>query len=100
PYEINYDKEKPGVYQGGDFKGITEKLDYLADLGINTIWISPIVENIAYDVRCSEEPHITPYYAYHGYWGSNFSQLNPHFGTMEDFHELIDEAHKRGIKIM
>ena len=100
PYEVGYNKEDPGAYQGGDFKGITAKLDYLADLGINTIWISPIVENIAHDVRYNEDPHITPYYAYHGYWASNFSELNPHFGTMEDFHELIDKAHERGIKIM
>ena len=98
PYGIGYDKSKMGTYQGGDFKGITKKLDYLGDLGINTIWINPIVENVKYDVR-NENPD-TPYYAYHGYWASNFEQLNPHYGTMEDFHELIDEAHARGIKIM
>ncbi len=100
PYGIGYDKNDPGAYQGGDFKGITKKLDYLQDLGINTIWISPIVENIAHDVRYLDDPHFTPYYAYHGYWASNFSEINPHFGTMEDLHELIDEAHARGIKLM
>ncbi len=98
PYGIGYDPSKPGTYHGGDFKGITKKLDYLENLGINTIWINPIVENIQYDVRY-ENPD-TPYYAYHGYWASNFEKLNPHFGTMEDFHELIDAAHERGIKIM
>ena len=98
PYGIGYDTSKPGTYHGGDFKGITKKLDYLENLGINTIWINPIVENIQYDVR-NEEPE-TPYYAYHGYWASNFEKLNPHFGSMEDFHELIDAAHDRGIKIM
>lgn len=98
PYNIGYDKSKPGAYQGGDFKGITGKLDYLENLGINTIWINPIVENIKYDVRY--ENHDTPYYSYHGYWANNFEELNPHFGTMEDFHELIDAAHERGIKIM
>lgn len=100
PYGIGYDTNLPGAYQGGDFKGITEKLDYLDDLGINTIWINPIVENIKYDVRHNESPYITPYYGYHGYWASNFEKLNPHFGTMEDFHELIDKAHERGMKIM
>ncbi|CAM4136502.1 alpha-amylase family glycosyl hydrolase [Lederbergia lenta] len=100
PYRVGYDKNEAGAYQGGDFKGITEKLDYLHDLGINTIWINPIVENIAYDVRYNDEPHLTPYYAYHGYWASNFNELNPHFGTMDDFHELIDEAHARGMKLM
>ncbi|MFV8829696.1 alpha-amylase family glycosyl hydrolase [Alkalihalobacterium sp. APHAB7] len=98
PYGIGYNTEQRGTYQGGDFKGITSRLDYLYDLGINTIWISPIVENIKYDVR-HEHPD-TPYYGYHGYWASHFEELNPHFGTMDDFHELIDEAHDRGMKIM
>jgi pullulanase len=100
PYNQNYDaKNDRGTYQGGDFKGITEKLDYLDDLGVNTIWISPIVENIKYDVRYNNaEGH--SYYAYHGYWANNFGELNPHFGTMQDFHTLIDAAHDKGIKIM
>ncbi|WP_079505136.1 pullulanase [Mesobacillus jeotgali] len=100
PYNQNYDaKNDRGTYQGGDFKGITEKLDYLDQLGVNTIWISPIVENIKHDVRYDNaEGH--SYYAYHGYWASNFGKLNPHFGSMEDFHTLIDAAHDRGIKIM
>ncbi|WP_051556659.1 alpha-amylase family glycosyl hydrolase [Alkalihalobacterium bogoriense] len=100
PYGVGYDTSMPGAYKGGDFKGITERLDYLDALGINTIWINPIVENIVYDVRHADDPHITPYYGYHGYWASNFEELNPHFGTMEDFHELIDEAHARGMKLM
>ena len=100
PYEMNYDTKLPGAYQGGDFKGITKKLDYLKDLGINTIWINPIVENIKYDVRHNTTPYITPYYGYHGYWASDFESLNPHFGSMADFHELIDEAHARGMKLM
>lgn len=98
PHRIGYDTTFPGTYQGGDFKGITEKLDYLDELGINTIWISPIVDNIKYDVRHSNPG--TPYYGYHGYWADNFGEINPHFGSMRDFHTLIDEAHNRGIKIM
>lgn len=88
-----------GAYQGGDFEGITEKLDYLKNLGVNTIWISPIVENIEYDVRFNH-PEGHSYYAYHGYWANNFENLNPHFGTIEEFHNLLDEAHARGMKIM
>ncbi|MGD6776399.1 pullulanase [Sutcliffiella horikoshii] len=99
PHKIDYDTSKPGTYQGGDFKGITQKLDYLDELGINTIWINPVVDNIKYDVRYNEDGE-TPYYGYHGYWADNFGELNPHFGTMEEFHELIDEAHARGMKIM
>ncbi|MFC4354335.1 pullulanase [Chryseomicrobium palamuruense] len=98
PYNLGYDTNKRGTYQGGDLKGITQKLDYLDDLGVNTIWISPIVENVKYDVRMNEAGE--PYYAYHGYWANDFGQLNPHFGTMEDFHELIDAAHDRDMKIM
>ncbi|MFG6114887.1 pullulanase [Halobacillus sp. MO56] len=99
PYNLGYDTDKRGTYQGGDFEGITEKLDYLDNLGVNTIWISPIVENIKYDVRFNEEGD-QPYYGYHGYWANNFGKLNPHFGTMEEFHNLIDEAHARDMKIM
>ncbi|MBP3040373.1 pullulanase [Bacillaceae bacterium Marseille-Q3522] len=98
PYNLDYNEDSRGAYQGGDFKGITENLDYLDTLGVNTIWISPIVENIKYNVGTNVEEQ--PYYAYHGYWASNFEELNPHFGTMEEFHTLIDEAHERGIKIM
>ncbi|MEQ6389057.1 pullulanase [Bacillaceae bacterium S4-13-58] len=97
PYNLGMDSSNPGAYQGGDFKGITEKLDYLDQLGVNTIWISPIVDNVKFDVGTPEDQ---PYYAYHGYWANNFSELNPYFGKMEDFHTLIDEAHNRGMKIM
>ncbi|GAA0310114.1 secreted pullulanase [Gracilibacillus halotolerans] len=100
PYGIGYDsyENQRGVYQGGDFKGIIKKLDYLDELGINTIWISPIVENVGYDVNYNAEEGA--YFAYHGYWANNFEALNPHFGTLEEFHQLIDEAAKRDIHIM
>ncbi|RDW16692.1 pullulanase [Oceanobacillus chungangensis] len=102
PYGLNYDRSKPGAYHGGDLTGITKKLDYLDNLGVNTIWISPIVENIKYDVRYnSQDTHPgQPFYGYHGYWGSDFENLNPHFGDIEDLHELIDEAAARDMKIM
>ena len=85
-------------YHGGDFAGVTAKLDYLKDLGINTIWISPIVENILESQTDSNTGIKT--YGYHGYWASNFETLNAHFGTEEELRTLITEAHKRGIKIM
>ena len=101
PYGIgDYDLDAPGAYHGGDFKGVTQKLDYLKQLGVNTIWITPIVENIKHDVRFYQDPHITPFYGYHGYWASNFERLNPHLGTVEEFHNLIDAANEKGIKIM
>lgn len=96
-----YDPTKPGHYHGGDFKGITQNLDYLHDLGINTIWITPIVENIYHDVAFNDEnAGGNAYHSYHGYWALDFEKLNPHLGTLEEFHELIDAASDRGIKIM
>lgn len=89
-------------YHGGDWAGLTEKIDYLAELGVNTIWLSPIVENIDTDVRNKNELEKDGQesYAYHGYWASDFTKLNPHFGTEEELTALIEAAHAKGIKIM
>lgn len=100
PFDMPYEEaeNQGGVYQGGDFLGVAEQLDYLDDLGITTIWISPIVMNVQHNVEMnSTNPE---YYAYHGYWALDFEELNPHFGSLEDFHYLIDEAASRDIHIM
>lgn len=100
PYDLDYkgaDNQR-GTYQGGDFKGISERIDYLSDLGVTTVWISPIVANIAYDVSAGSSDGA--FYGYHGYWAQDFKRLNPHFGTLEEFHELIDTAADHDIKIM
>lgn len=90
-----------GLYHGGDFAGITAKLDYLEDLGINTIWITPIVENIPGVTVTDPGKDDVPYNAaYHGYWASDFTKLNPTLGTEEEFATLIREAHNHGIRIM
>lgn len=85
-------------YHGGDFAGLTQKLDYLKDLGVNTIWITPIVENITSDQHDADTDTAT--YGYHGYWASDFTKLNQHLGTEEEFAALIDAAHSRGMKLM
>lgn len=96
-----YGKDNAGLYHGGDFAGITQKLDYLEDLGINTIWITPIVENIPGVTVTDTGKEDVPYNAaYHGYWASDFTKLNPTLGTEEEFQTLIDQAHNRGIRIM
>lgn len=96
-----YGKDNAGLYHGGDFAGITQKLGYLEDLGINTIWITPIVENIPGVQVTGEGADDVPYNAaYHGYWASDFTKLNPTLGTEEEFQTLIDQAHNRGIRIM
>lgn len=99
--EKTYGKDNAGLYHGGDFAGITQKLDYLEDLGINTIWITPIVENIPGVTVTDTGKEDVPYNAaYHGYWASDFTKLNPTLGTEEEFQTLIDQAHNRGIRIM
>lgn len=96
-----FDKKNPGMYHGGDFAGLTQKLDYLDELGINTVWITPIVENIPGVKVTGTGSADVPYNAaFHGYWASDFTKLNPTLGTEEEFKTLISEAHKRGIKIM
>ncbi|WP_160672806.1 alpha-amylase family glycosyl hydrolase [Clostridium sp. C8-1-8] len=67
----------------GDLNGVTEKLDYLKDLGINGIWLMPI----------NDSP------SYHGYDVTDYYKINPQYGTMEDLKKLLEEAHKRNIKV-
>ncbi|WP_286783194.1 pullulanase [Streptococcus sp. UBA4344] len=99
PYHQDYAKavNQAGVYKGGDFKGVTAKLDYLKQLGVTSIWVTPIVENVPQNVSTEAGKE---YYAYHGYWADDFEKLNPHLGTLDDFHELIDQAAERGINII
>lgn len=95
----NCDVNDPGKYHGGDFAGVTQKLDYLKELGINMIWITPIVQNISegYATGAEDVPEM---YGYHGYWAEDFTKLDSHLGTDEEFCTLVEEAHARGIKIM
>jgi glycosidase len=76
-----YDSNGDGI---GDFNGITQKLDYLQQLGINAIWLMPM--------------HPSP--SYHGYDVLNYYTVNPDYGTMDDFKRLLSEAHKRNIRII
>lgn len=100
--DLNFDRTKtPGKlrgFEGGDLKGITQKIKegYFKDLGINAIWMTPIVEQI-HDAT-DEGTGIT--YAYHGYWTKDWTAIDPNFGTKEDLKELVDVAHKNGIRIL
>eukprot|EP01084_Bolivina_argentea_P183313 316347_1 len=73
-------------YCGGTFKGILNNLDYIEDLGYDTIWISPIVSNTAK--------------GYHGYWAENIYGINSYFGTENEYLELVTELHSRNMFIM
>lgn len=92
------DKDGSLSYHGGDFAGLNQKLDYLADLGVNTIWITPIVENS--DTTTEKDGKTIESTGYHGYWASDFTALNSHLGTEAEFAALIAAAHERGMKIM
>ena len=91
-----YDKTHFETYHGGDFQGLIDKLDYLKELGVNTIWISPIVDNINFNMRYGKDAQ----YGYHGYWAKDFTQIDEHLGDLELFKKLIDEIHDRGMKLM
>ena len=78
-------------WQGGDWRGITEHLDYLERLGVSAIWISPILRNV---------PRMDVGDGYHGYWSATLTELEPHFGTLEDLQDLVARAHARDIAIL
>ena len=100
--DINFDrKEKAAVlrgFEGGDLRGIIQKIDdnYFSDLGINAIWMTPVVEQI--HGATNEGTGIT--YAFHGYWAKDWTELDPNFGTKNDLKELVEKAHKKGIRVI
>lgn len=85
-------------YHGGDFAGLEAKLDYLQSLGVNTVWITPIVQNS--DMIYEAEGIQYESTGFHGYWASDFTKLSSHLGTEEELKSLIDALHKRGMKLM
>lgn len=100
--DINYDRTKETGklrgFEGGDIKGVTQKIEegYFTDLGVNAIWLSPLVEQI--HGGTDEGTGIT--YGFHGYWASDWTALDPNFGTKEDLKKLVETAHKNGIRIV
>ena len=72
------------VFCGGTLQGVTEKLDYIKELGFNAIMLSPIFKTANY----------------HGYHTLNFDEVDPHYGTWEDYQQLLDQAHDKGLKII
>ena len=80
------------LFQGGDWAGITQKLPYLADMGVNAIWISGVQIN-----EQGLDKRFTPY---HGYHPANFYRCEPQFGTFDELRTLIDTAHSMGIYVI
>ncbi|WP_435418069.1 alpha-amylase family glycosyl hydrolase [Parerythrobacter aurantius] len=89
-----YDPAARGFYHGGDLKGLTEKLDYIQGMGVTAIWFAPIFKNKPVQGPAGDESA-----GYHGYWVTDFTQVDPHFGTNEEFKAFVDAAHARGMKV-
>ncbi len=89
-----YDPTARGFYHGGDLAGLARRLDYIAGLGATAIWLGPIFRN-----KPVQGPKGDESAGYHGYWVTDFTQVDPHFGTNEDFRALVDAAHARGMKV-
>lgn len=93
-FETGFDPYNKGMYHGGDMNGLESRLDYLKDMGITAIWMTPILKNQA--VQGSPEAFSS---AYHGYWTLDFTQIDPHLGSNDDLKSLIDAAHDRNMKV-
>lgn len=85
---VKVDRNRAGARHGGDLRGIIDRLDYIQDLGFTTIWLNPVLENRM------------PGGSYHGYAITDFYHVDPRFGTNEEYCELIDKAHQKGMKIV
>ncbi|WP_455361870.1 pullulanase-type alpha-1,6-glucosidase [Streptomyces sp. SYSU K21746] len=92
--ETGHDPADKGFYQGGDLKGLTEKLDYIKGLGTTAIWMAPIFKNKPVQGTGKDASA-----GYHGYWITDFTQVDPHFGTNAELEKLIDKAHAKGMKV-
>ena len=90
------------AFQGGDFKGITQKINegYFDDLGINAIWVAGWFEQVHGYVVGGDGKKSFPHYSYHGYYGLDFTELDKNYGTEAEFKEMIETAHKHGIRIV
>lgn len=86
--EDRVDRNDSFARHGGDFKGIEQHLDYIADLGVTSVWLNPIQEN---DMQGG---------SYHGYAITDYYQADRRFGSNEEFRTLVEQAHSKGLKIV
>ena len=85
------DRENMARYHGGDWIGLEDKLDYIEQLGVTTLWISPVIKNIETDANVD---------GYHGYWAVDLTQPNGHFGNLDDLRSLVAAAHDRDMLVV
>ncbi len=91
PLESGFNPSEIGWWHGGDFKGLTENLTRIKDLGFTSIWITPPVKQQYVQFQSA---------AYHGYWGVDFTTVDPHLGTEADFKDFVSASHKLGLKVI
>ena len=89
-----FDPTAKGFFHGGDLKGLTSRLDYIQGMGATAIWFAPIFKN-----KPVQGPKGDESAGYHGYWVTDFTQVDPHFGTNGEFKAFVDAAHARGMKV-
>lgn len=92
PMVSGFDPKRKGFYNGGDLTGLLDKIDYIQGLGTTSIWLTPSFKNKAVQPEDNSA-------GYHGYWVTDFTQIDPHLGTNAELKKLIDEAHARGMKV-
>ncbi|RJT25914.1 alpha-amylase [Chakrabartia godavariana] len=92
--KTGYDPTHKGFFHGGDIKGLIQRLDYIKGLGATAIWLAPIFKNKPVQGKPGDESA-----GYHGYWVTDFTTVDPHFGTEADFKALVEAAHARGMKV-
>ncbi|MCP8999581.1 alpha-amylase family glycosyl hydrolase [Pseudarthrobacter sp. RMG13] len=92
PMVSGFNPTKKGFYNGGDLAGLLDKIDYIQGLGTTSIWLTPSFKNKAVQPEDNSA-------GYHGYWITDFTQIDPHLGTNDELKALIDEAHSRGMKV-
>ena len=86
------DRSAPSLRHGGDLEGIRQHLDYFTELGVTALWFTPVLEN--------NSPDDHDFSTYHGYATTDYYRVDPRFGTNEQYRQLIDEAHQRGLKVV
>ena len=86
------DRTQPSLRHGGDLEGIRQHLDYFKELGVTALWFTPVLEN--------DSPDHGTQSTYHGYATTNYYRVDPRFGSNEEYCQLCDEAHAKGIKIV
>ena len=94
PLTTGLDPTNKAFYHGGDLAGLTDKLDYIASLGTTAIWLTPSFKNKPVQGGAGQESA-----GYHGYWVTDFTQIDPHLGTNAEMKALIDAAHAKGMKV-